>query len=215
MLEILTWHEYDKLAGECQFIAVTRPGFVLEKLDGKLRKCGLSEPVCSYLPIPGARNLLDRSCGRRVREGRSIKYLTPGACRGLYQAAGALPFFAALPNNESSTTRDYAGKKSKINSPSPGVSSKRCSAVSAALYSITDTNALLRQALDVASMEVVGCRCRLYFTLPCARQQHAYLPPCSRPRRSLLYSAPAWICRSAKGIAGDRFSGLGGGASHA
>lgn len=74
VLEILTWHEYDKLAQECRFIAVTRPGFVLERLAEIADKAFLDR--VSFLPIP-ALEISSTDLRRRVREGRSLKYLTP------------------------------------------------------------------------------------------------------------------------------------------
>ncbi len=74
VLEILTWHEYDQLAQECRFIAVTRPGFVLERLAEIADKAFLDR--VSFLPIPGL-EISSTDLRRRVREGRSLKYLTP------------------------------------------------------------------------------------------------------------------------------------------
>ena len=74
VLEILTWHEYDKLAQECRFIAVTRPGFVLERLAEIADQEFLNH--VSFLPIPGL-EISSTDLRRRVREGRSLKYLTP------------------------------------------------------------------------------------------------------------------------------------------
>src|SRR5579875_3130009 len=51
ILEILTWHNSEELVEEFLFIAVTRPGFRLERLkeivDARFLKC------VSFLPIPG------------------------------------------------------------------------------------------------------------------------------------------------------------------
>ncbi len=74
VLEILTWHEYDKLASECRFIAATRPGFVLERLAEIADKAFLDR--VSFLPIP-ALEISSTDLRRRIREGRSVKYLTP------------------------------------------------------------------------------------------------------------------------------------------
>jgi len=74
VLEILTWHEYDHLVSECRFIAVTRPGFVLEQLSEIISAEFLSR--VSFLPIPGL-EISSTDIRQRVHEGRSIKYLTP------------------------------------------------------------------------------------------------------------------------------------------
>jgi nicotinate-nucleotide adenylyltransferase len=74
ILEILTWHETDKLVDECLFIAVTRPGFVLEHLQGLVGLRFLKR--ISFLPIPGL-EISSTDLRQRVRAGRSVKYLTP------------------------------------------------------------------------------------------------------------------------------------------
>ncbi len=99
VLEILTWHEYDNLVRECQFIAVTRPGFVLERLS-ELVDAEFLHRV-SFLPIPGL-EISSTDIRRRVREGRSVKYLAPEPVeayiqqQGLYQSlpteAGLIPY---------------------------------------------------------------------------------------------------------------------------
>ena len=102
ILEILTWHDYERLLEECLFIAVTRPGFVLDRLAEIVDSQLLSR--VSFLPIPGL-DLSSTDLRRRVREGRGIKYMTPDAVQtyiarcGLYRyvpapqesGAGGLP----------------------------------------------------------------------------------------------------------------------------
>ncbi len=51
VLEIVSWHEYDKLAEECRFIAVTRPGFVLDRLT-EIADADFLDHIF-FLPIPG------------------------------------------------------------------------------------------------------------------------------------------------------------------
>ena len=75
ILEILTWHESERLVDECLFIAVTRPGFVLERLREIVADSRFLQHV-SFLPIPGL-EISSTDLRRRVRSGRSIKYLTP------------------------------------------------------------------------------------------------------------------------------------------
>ena len=85
VLEILSWHEYDKLADECRFIAVTRPGFVLDRLEEMLDADFLHQ--ISFLSIPGL-EISSTDLRRRVREGRSVKYLTPEAVEGYIEQNG-------------------------------------------------------------------------------------------------------------------------------
>ncbi len=60
---------------ECQFIAVTRPGFANADLHG-LEESML--PSYSYLAAPGL-EISSTDLRRRVRAGLSIKYLVPEA----------------------------------------------------------------------------------------------------------------------------------------
>jgi nicotinate-nucleotide adenylyltransferase len=74
--EIPTWHKPEEIAGLCTFLAAERPGYDLDAILPTLPSY-LSGKV---LPIPGV--LLDISATElreRVREGRTIRYLTPDA----------------------------------------------------------------------------------------------------------------------------------------
>ena len=92
VLEILTWHEYDKLVSECRFIAVTRPGFVLERLSEIISAEFLSR--VSFLPIPGL-EISSTDIRQRVQEGRSIKYLTPESVETYIEQHGLYRFLPA------------------------------------------------------------------------------------------------------------------------
>ena len=67
------------------FIAVARPGFVLERLAQVLDAEFLHQ--VSFLPIPGL-EISSTDLRRRVREGRSVKYLTPETVEGYVQQQG-------------------------------------------------------------------------------------------------------------------------------
>jgi nicotinate-nucleotide adenylyltransferase len=75
ILEILTWHDSEALIDEFSYIAVTRPGFVLERLNEIVDAPHFLERV-SFLPIPGL-EISSTDLRSRVQSGRSIKYLTP------------------------------------------------------------------------------------------------------------------------------------------
>ena len=94
VLEILTWHEYGKLVRECQFIAVTRPGFVLERLPEIVDAAFLDR--VHYLPIPRL-EISSTDIRKRVREGRSLKYLTPEPVEAYIHQQGLYRF---LPTPE-------------------------------------------------------------------------------------------------------------------
>ena len=76
VLEILTWKDYEELLNSCHFIAASRPGYTLERLQTKaegyypdiLEKVHLLEN-----PAMSVSSTFIRS---RVREGKTIKYLT-------------------------------------------------------------------------------------------------------------------------------------------
>ncbi len=74
--EIFTWHQAKQLMQECQFIAVTRPGFDNADLHG-LQESILPSYV-SLLAAPGL-EISSTDLRRRVRAGLSIKYLVPEA----------------------------------------------------------------------------------------------------------------------------------------
>jgi nicotinate-nucleotide adenylyltransferase len=74
ILEILSWHEAAHLVDEFLFIAVTRPGFILERLREIVDSHVLQR--VSFLPMPGL-EISSTDIRRRVRAGRSVKYLTP------------------------------------------------------------------------------------------------------------------------------------------
>ncbi|MEO7715632.1 MAG: nicotinate-nucleotide adenylyltransferase [Capsulimonas sp.] len=74
ILQILTWHEYDRLVEQCRFIAVTRPGFSLERLSELADKNFLDH--VSFLPIPGL-DISSTDIRVRTHQERSIRYLCP------------------------------------------------------------------------------------------------------------------------------------------
>jgi nicotinate-nucleotide adenylyltransferase len=86
ILEILTWKDAGEALDLATFVAVTRPGYDLDKLAG----LGLGDRVVC-LEIP-ALAISSSDIRRRVAEGRPIRYLVPAAVasliaeRGLYKA---------------------------------------------------------------------------------------------------------------------------------
>ncbi len=69
-LEVDSWYKSEKLIKLCQFVAATRPGYDLNKLDKKFKK------IIKIMEIP-ALSISSTDIRRRVREGKSIKYLLP------------------------------------------------------------------------------------------------------------------------------------------
>lgn len=79
ILEILTWKDYQELLSICSFIAATRPGYSLSRLEETIGAV-CPEELCNIyvVEIPGI--AISSTCIRnRVFEGKSIKYLTSEA----------------------------------------------------------------------------------------------------------------------------------------
>jgi len=69
-LEVDSWYKSEELIKLCQFVAATRPGYDLNKLDQKFKK------IIKIMEIP-ALSISSTYIRRRVKEGRNIKYLVP------------------------------------------------------------------------------------------------------------------------------------------
>ncbi|MCK8825191.1 nicotinate-nucleotide adenylyltransferase [Fuchsiella alkaliacetigena] len=74
ILEIFTWKEPEKLLTECKFIAATRPGYCLSKLEDGIYE-EYQEQIF-VLKIPGLA-ISSTDIRNRVANGRPIKYLLP------------------------------------------------------------------------------------------------------------------------------------------
>ncbi|MBC7189800.1 nicotinate (nicotinamide) nucleotide adenylyltransferase, partial [Candidatus Aerophobetes bacterium] len=70
--EISSWHKTEDLPQLAKFIAASRPGYKLdwEKIHPKFRKC-------TYLVEIPALAISSTEIRRRIREGKTIKYLVP------------------------------------------------------------------------------------------------------------------------------------------
>jgi nicotinate-nucleotide adenylyltransferase len=69
-LEINSWYKSEELIKLCQFVAATRPGYDLNKLDQRFKK------IIKIMEIP-ALAISSTDIRKRVREGNSIRYLLP------------------------------------------------------------------------------------------------------------------------------------------
>ncbi len=69
-LEIDSWYKSEELIKLCQFVAATRPGYDLNRLDQRFKK------IIKIMEIPPL-SISSTDIRRRVREGKSIKYLVP------------------------------------------------------------------------------------------------------------------------------------------
>ncbi|NPV60344.1 MAG: nicotinate-nucleotide adenylyltransferase [Actinobacteria bacterium] len=91
ILEILTWKEPEKLLREALFIAATRPGYDLKRLEESLpeeEKARHAEsPRVLVMEIP-ALAISSTDIRRRVREGRPITYLVPQGVKEFIEKNG-------------------------------------------------------------------------------------------------------------------------------
>lgn len=77
ILEIFTWKDYKELLSICSFIAVTRPGYCLSKLEEMFSEaCPELMKNIHVLEIPAVQ-ISSTLIRKRVAEGKTIKYLTP------------------------------------------------------------------------------------------------------------------------------------------
>lgn len=74
ILQILTWKDPKEVLSEARFIAATRPGYDLDRLEKELPE-GFGDRV-HILEIP-ALAVSSTDVRRRVREGRPVRYLLP------------------------------------------------------------------------------------------------------------------------------------------
>ncbi len=73
ILEIFQWKDPDQILARTHFIAATRPGYELARLE---KEAPTSHPNISVMHIP-ALAISSTDIRRRVREGEPIRYLVP------------------------------------------------------------------------------------------------------------------------------------------
>jgi nicotinate-nucleotide adenylyltransferase len=93
ILEILQWHRHDELLSSCRFIAATRPGYPMKRLEAlPLPTQARITPVS----VPGI-DISSSMIRARVAQGHSVRFLVPDcvevyiAQHGLYRAPGEAP----------------------------------------------------------------------------------------------------------------------------
>lgn len=85
ILQILTWKDPEAILREACFIAATRPGYDLDRLEKEL-PAGFEDRV-SVMEIP-ALAISSTDVRRRVREGRPIRYLVPAGVASYIEKNG-------------------------------------------------------------------------------------------------------------------------------
>lgn len=77
VLELLTWYKIGELLTLCKFIAVTRPGFDICKLEQKIAEITSKydgEIICLEVPLL---EISSTDIRERIRSGKPVKYLLP------------------------------------------------------------------------------------------------------------------------------------------
>ncbi len=74
VLDILSWHRNSELIEECRFIAATRPGYDLSRLEERLGPRYAAH--ISVLQVPGI-EISSTEIRQRIRNGKPVRYLTP------------------------------------------------------------------------------------------------------------------------------------------
>ncbi|MDI6829709.1 MAG: nicotinate-nucleotide adenylyltransferase [Actinomycetota bacterium] len=91
ILEILTWKDPEKLLREARFIAATRPGYDLKRLEDALpeaeKERHAEDPRVLVMEIP-ALAISSTDIRERVREGRPVTYLVPKGVREFIEKNG-------------------------------------------------------------------------------------------------------------------------------
>ncbi|MCG0275546.1 MAG: nicotinate-nucleotide adenylyltransferase [Thermosediminibacteraceae bacterium] len=77
VLDILTWKNIKDVLDICTFIAATRPGYPVAQLKSKLAEIKKLYGKDVYLLEVTAMAISSTEIRKRIREGRSIKYLIP------------------------------------------------------------------------------------------------------------------------------------------
>jgi len=85
ILQILTWKDPAAILRETRFIAATRPGYDLDRLEKELPE-DLEDRV-SVMEIP-ALSISSTDVRRRAREGRPLTYLVPPGVAAYIRKAG-------------------------------------------------------------------------------------------------------------------------------
>jgi nicotinate-nucleotide adenylyltransferase len=85
ILQILSWKDPEEVLGEARFIAATRPGYDLDRLEKELPQ-GFEDRV-HVLEIP-ALAISSTDIRLRVRDGRPVRYLLPEGVAGYIEKNG-------------------------------------------------------------------------------------------------------------------------------
>ena len=80
IIDIVTWHDAERIAELATFIAATRPGFDIDTARARIKESGLPFDV-RYIQIP-ALAISSTNIRKRVARGMSVRYLTSESVLG-------------------------------------------------------------------------------------------------------------------------------------
>lgn len=86
ILDIVTWHDAESIAGLATLIAATRPGYDINQACERVEASGISFDV-RYIEIP-ALAISSTNIRQRVSEGKSVRYLTSESVIGYIRKNG-------------------------------------------------------------------------------------------------------------------------------
>jgi len=86
IMEIVTWKDVEELFGDCTFIAATRPGFNLGKMNQQLSKKISKANLAKIIPLEvPAMAISSTDIRERVKNRHTIKYLLPESVENFIQ----------------------------------------------------------------------------------------------------------------------------------
>ncbi|KPU28361.1 nicotinate-nucleotide adenylyltransferase [Caloranaerobacter sp. TR13] len=77
IFELHTWKSIGELLKLCNFIAATRPGFEMAKLESKIQEIKNEYGVEIYTTMVTSLQISSTEIRDRIRDGKTIKYLVP------------------------------------------------------------------------------------------------------------------------------------------
>ena len=77
ILDLPNWKNVNELLHLCKFVAATRPGFKLKKMEEKIKELEELHNKNIYTIIVTALQISSTDIRNRIREGNSVKYLLP------------------------------------------------------------------------------------------------------------------------------------------
>lgn len=80
ILDIISWHNAERIAELAHLVGATRPGYDLEHARAKIAESGIDFQV-TYLEVP-ALAISSSNLRERVSKGESLRYLTPDSVVG-------------------------------------------------------------------------------------------------------------------------------------